>query len=183
MTVRQVQYLLLFLGYDPGQADGVSGQKTQAAVRAFQGSVDGLEVDGIAGEETQKALRKAVAEGAEASEKTGFWGEIQFFDRQEFACRCPRCGGFPVEPEEKLVRLADQVRIHFGKPITVSSGVRCREHNAEVGGVSNSRHLLGKAMDFTVGGVGAEAVLAFVRQLGVRYAYAIDSNFVHMDII
>ena len=48
-----------------------------------------------------------------------------------------------------LVRKADALRAHLGVPIHVSSGVRCKSHNAAVGGVSNSRHLTGKAMDFT----------------------------------
>ena len=40
-----------------------------------------------------------------------------------------------------------------------------------------------KAMDFTVRGKSAAQVLAFVKQQPeVRYCYAIDGNFVHMDI-
>ena len=78
---------------------------------------------------------------------------------------------------------ADDVREHFGKPITVSSGVRCETHNARVGGVSGSRHKRGKAMDFCVSGIPASIVLPYVQSLsGIRYAYAIDSSFVHMDV-
>lgn len=35
MTIRQIQCLLVYLGYDPGAIDGADGQKTRAAVRAF----------------------------------------------------------------------------------------------------------------------------------------------------
>ena len=79
--------------------------------------------------------------------------------------------------------LADRVRQHFDNAVLISSGVRCQLHNAAVGGVSNSRHLTGKAMDFRVLGNTADRVLAFVQlQPELRYAYAIDETYVHMDI-
>ena len=36
MTVIQIQHLLAYLGYDPGDCDGAMGRNTQAAVRRFQ---------------------------------------------------------------------------------------------------------------------------------------------------
>ena len=36
MTAKQIQCLLTYLGYDPGQIDSVDGPKTQAALRAFR---------------------------------------------------------------------------------------------------------------------------------------------------
>lgn len=63
MTTRQVQNLLDYLGYDPGTIDGLDGQKTRAAVKAFQQDFAGLAVDGVAGAATEKALRHAVAYG------------------------------------------------------------------------------------------------------------------------
>ena len=109
---------------------------------------------------------------------------VKYFSRSEFRCPCGRCGGFPVEPEERLVRLADMVRQHFDAPATVSSGVRCQAHNDELpGSVKNSYHVRGKAMDFCVRGVSGATLLAYVRQLpGVHYAYQIDDSFVHMDV-
>jgi uncharacterized protein YcbK (DUF882 family) len=66
----------------------------------------------------------------------------------------------------------------------VSSGVRDSRHNAAVGGVSNSRHLKGKAMDFDVEGKTSDQVLTYVqKQPEIRYAYAIDGDYVHMDIL
>ena len=82
-----------------------------------------------------------------------------------------------------MVRALDAVRAHFGKAIIPSSGVRCPTHNANVGGVSNSRHLSGKAVDFSVPGLSADMVLSYVQHRnGIRYAYAIDASYVHMDI-
>lgn len=206
MTVKQRQLLLAYLGYDPGTIDGVDGQQTMAAVKAFQQDFGGLAVDGVAGAATEKALRHAVAYGMPekkqttttgdsaavdkdslTTDKTGtFWDSIKYFKRSEFKCKCggKYCNGYPVEMQEKVVKAADKVRAHFGKPMTVSSGIRCTKHNAAVGGVSNSRHLQGKAIDFTVSGFSSSMILAYVQTLPeIRYAYAIDSNFVHMDIL
>ena len=193
MTVRQVQLLLTFLGYNPGDCDGVDGKNTQAALRAFQ-QAEGLEPDGIAGQQTQARLREAVFQGrtktgeepAAAPPGTGTWWDgIRYFSREEpyIGCSCGQCGGFPVEPSEKLMRLADAVRAAAGRPMVPTSTVRCRAHNKAVGGVENSRHLLGKAMDFSIPGWSADRTLALVRQQkDARYAYAIDGTHVHMDI-
>lgn len=192
MTIRQVQLLLSFLGYDAGAPDGIDGEKTQSAVRLFQAQ-EGLREDGIAGSKTQERLLDAVAQGRmytrtepKAENGTGdFWKDTRYFSRNEpyIACSCGSCGGFPVEPDEKLMRLADRVRQQAGAAMIPSSTVRCRAHNAEVGGVANSRHLAGKAMDFSIRGWTAERTLALVRQQKeVRYAYAIDGTHVHMDI-
>lgn len=184
MTTEQVQHLLGFLGFDVGAADGVAGEMTRAAVRSFQAAYGGLDVDGSAGEDTQKALREAVGKGWTRPEGD-FWAEIRFFRREEFRCRCggKYCGGFPAEPREGLVREAEALRAHFGGAVIVTSGVRCQRHNKNVGGVANSRHLTGKAMDFRVAGHSAREVVAYLgKRKGIRYVYAIDGNHVHMDI-
>lgn len=116
---------------------------------------------------------------------TSWWDDIKYFDRDEFECHCEGkyCDGYPAEPSQILVRVADRVREHFGAPAIVSSGVRCKTHNANVGGVANSKHLSGKAMDFCISGKTAEQVLAYVeKQPEINYAYAIDREYVHMDV-
>ena len=159
MNIRQIQNLLDYLGYEPGVIDGAMGRNTQAAVRRFQADY-GLTADGDPGAATQKMLIGAIAgtavkvEKPESSDepKTGtFWDDIQFFSRAEFRCPCGRCGGFPVEPQESMVRTVDEIRRRLGVPVSIvdsgGSGVRCAAHNAEVGGVSNSQHLFGLAAD------------------------------------
>lgn len=198
MTIKQIQSLLTYLGYNPGAVDGADGGNTQAAVRRFQ-QAEGLGVDGIAGSKTQAALLAAVAAGrvyAPPDDTSGtagtsggaggsWWSDIKYFTRDEpyIACPCGRCGGFPVEPAEKLMRLADAVREDAGRPMVPTSTVRCDAHNAEVGGVPTSRHKLGHAMDFVIPGLTAAQILEIVRrQEGVVYCYAIDGSAVHMDI-
>lgn len=196
MTIRQTQCLLEYLGYEPGAIDGLDGSNTRDAVKAFQ-RAEGLTVDGVAGVQTQAALKDAVWQdrfakdnivpsSGQPPDKTGtFWDSIKYFTRDEpyIACPCGRCGGFPVEPAEKLMRLADAVREAAGKPMVPTSTVRCDAHNAEVGGVPTSRHKLGHAMDFVIPGLTAAQILAIVRrQKDVVYCYAIDGSAVHMDI-
>lgn len=176
--------------YTPGLVvDGLAGWNTVTATKKMQQAL-GLKSDGIAGRLTRAKLDgEDVADtnvSHTAPSKTGtFWDTIKYFTKAEFACKCRKyCNGYPVEPQEKLVRAADKVREHFNAPATVSSGIRCTRHNANVGGVSNSRHLKGKAMDFCIEGKTSAQVLAFVQTLPeIRYAYAIDSGFVHMDIL
>jgi N-acetylmuramoyl-L-alanine amidase len=55
-TISGVQARLNNLGYLCGEVDGVSGPKTQSAVRQFQ-EAEGLAIDGIAGPETCARLK------------------------------------------------------------------------------------------------------------------------------
>ena len=187
MTVKQKQCLLYYLGYYVGNIDGKWGTCSTLATKAFQKDY-GLEEDGIFGSNTEKKILSVIATGEapKRAESTGdFWDEIEFFDKSEFKCNCGGvyCDGFPAEPKEKLVRVADKVRRNLGAKATVSSGVRCTKHNKNVGGVPESRHLSGKAMDFRVVGKTASQLLAEVKKHSeIRYAYAIDGNYVHMDI-
>lgn len=196
MTLLQIQCLLQYLGYYTITVDGIWGPGTEQATKDFQ-AAEGLEDDGIPGKLTQAALLDAVANGRfkaadttqPDSEETGtealWWNDIKYFTREEFRCKCggKYCSGFPEEPQEGMVRAIDNVREHFGKAFTPNSGVRCPTHNANVGGVSTSRHLYGKAVDFHVPGKTAAQVLAYLATLpGLGYCYDIDGTSVHMDI-
>lgn len=182
MTDTQKQCLLKYLGYYTGAVDGIFGNASRQATKDFQAD-HGMENSGVFDSATEEMILQALAGGVE--KVADFWEEIQYFQKDEFRCKCggKYCQGFPVQPNEQLVRLADRVRAHFALPMIVSSGVRCITHNAAVGGAVASRHMAGKAMDFCVRGKTASEVLAFVQtQKDVRYAYAIDGSYVHMDI-
>ena len=154
MTLKQKQALLAYLGCYDGPLDGIWGEKSQRATIDFQRAyMEQTEVDGIFGAATEKRILEVVASGEEPiadkmSATADWWKDIRYFTRAEFRCPCGKCGGFPVEPDEKLVRTVDAIRAKLGKPITINSGVRCQEHNDELpGSAKNSYHLKGMAAD------------------------------------
>ena len=49
----------------------------------------------------------------------------------------------------RLTRELDRVRVILGAPVHISSGYRCAELNARVGGSLRSAHMFGRAADFT----------------------------------
>ena len=144
MTVVQSQHLLAYLGYYTGAIDGIWGSRSQNSCFAFQKQYGGLQTDGMAGPETWKALKDAVAsdmffadtggkgKDAETGKTETFWEEIEFFDREEFRCRCggKYCSGFPAQPDEALVRLVNDLRKQAGRPAHCSSGLRCPVWNS-----------------------------------------------------
>lgn len=152
MTIKQKQCLLFYLGYYVGNIDGVWGTLSKTATKAFQKDY-GLTADGVCGTETEKALTHAVAYGMpakkqEVSTSGDAWEGIKHFRKSEFACKCGKyCNGYPADIDMKMVKYADAIRERIGKPISINSGLRCKTHNANVGGVSNSQHLYGTAAD------------------------------------
>lgn len=185
MTIKQIQHLLAYLGYYTGVVDGIWGNQSATAATRFQQDYGGLNQDGIAGVETQQALRKAVSEGMPEREEDSFWEHIRYWNREEFRCRCggKYCNGFPAEPDRTLVELADDLRAAAGKPGHASSCLRCPVWNSLQGGVANSRHLSGKALDFYIEGLSGAQLLARAQaDKRTNYAYIIDGQWVHVDV-
>jgi len=102
------------------------------------------------------------------------------FRRSEFACKC-KCGFATVDVD--LLAALESVRNRFGEPVTINCGCRCEKHNANVGGVENSKHKLGLAVDITVKNVSPDEVYdffdkSFPLSMGVgRY-----DTFTHIDV-
>lgn len=157
--------------------DGLAGQETKDATVRWQAE-HGLTADGIAGVNTRRKIEE------ESLDEDDWWSDIRYFSKKEFACKCNRyCDGYPAQMQRAVVKLADRAREELKGVAFVSSGLRCAQHNANVGGVSNSRHLTGKAIDLRIEGKTARQTLAWAqKQPEVRYAYAIDSYYVHMDV-
>lgn len=165
MTVKQQQCLLYYLGYYVGNIDGKWGQLSKTATKAFQADY-GLTANGICDNETEKALKHAVTHGMPVVEtKEPAWDGIKYFQRREFACKCGKCGGYPVEPSMDLLEVLDNIREHFGAPVIVNSGIRCETHNKNVGGASKSQHLYGTAADISVTGVSPSKVADYAETL------------------
>ena len=190
MTVKQAQCLLLYLGYSTGWPDGVVGPKTCGAISVFQSDY-GLTATGQLDETTGKMLVAAVAGTAAKVERpqTGsWWDDIKYFKPEEdnICCPCPRCVGKREYPTEALMKTADRIREELG-PMVVSSCRRCQEHNDELpGSAKNSRHIIGKAMDFNAPkSTPAQIEACLVRRKAageIRYWYRMDSGWYHFDI-
>ena len=198
MNSKQRQNLLQYLDYYIGIPDGDWGPLSREACKAFQRDRN-LTPDGYGGTETDKALLYAVYNDLKkphpvedeviSNSKTPigtFWDEIEYFTRDEFRCKCggKYCNGYPSEPDERMVRIADQLRKNLGVPITIVSGLRCKTWNAIQGGVSNSQHMYGEAADIYAKGVSQSRVEAELDKIGgVRHHYAITgSSNVHFDV-
>ena len=200
MTTKQAQNLLQYLGYYVGTIDGVWGSGSREACKSFQRD-RGITVDGYHGPETDKALRYAVANDLmkpedvvisekettteESSAVDAFWNHIRYWTREEFRCRCggKYCNGFPAEPDQTLVELVDDIRHKAGRPGIPSSGLRCKTWNSLQGGVANSDHMRGKALDFSIEGMSGSQLLALAQaDKRTRYAYIIDGGWVHVDV-
>lgn len=149
MNNKQKQNLLQFLGLYDGAIDGIWGPKSQKAIESVHKKYPNLD--------DTAALLEAVADWEPVipeTKSTGtFWDEIEYFTRDEFRCQCKGryCNGFPVEPQEKMVRTVNEIRRRLCVPVTIvesgGSGVRCEIHNRNVGGVTSSDHLTGNAAD------------------------------------
>lgn len=70
------------------------------------------------------------------------------FTSEEMACR--HCQKQKID--DKVIAMAQELRDYLGKPMHVTSGYRCKVHNANIGGVNNSYHTKGMALDFVVRG-------------------------------
>lgn len=156
-------------------ADGVVGNNTIVKLKEYQ-KKNGLAVDGICGKNTIAKLN---------AKPSLSWNDIKHFKKSEFTCKCG-CGLNNIQLE--VVKVADEIREHYGKPCIVNCGTRCTKHNKEVGGVTNSRHLIGKAIDLKVSGIDGGTLLNYTKQLvkqgKLRYTYRITTNgtAVHIDI-
>ena len=177
--------------------DGLAGPRTVAALQAYQktkglsqtGRVDDATWDALMEESPNLPDREPVPEvdtpAEDSTTVVTFWPGIVYFKREEMRCKCGGryCNGFPAEPQELLMELADRAREHFGRPAHVVSGLRCQRWNQIQGGVANSQHMYGEAMDIRIDGVSSGELLAWMKkQPEVRYCYKINSTNVHFDI-
>lgn len=74
------------------------------------------------------------------------------------------------------------LRDKLKKPMIITSGYRCPALNRAVGGVTNSQHTKGQAVDFHVNGMTIKEVIDFVIKSGVPFDQLIDErSWVHIS--
>ena len=102
------------------------------------------------------------------------------FSLREF--QCPSLPHHHLAPQAPAASL-QKLREAWGKPVTVTSGYPCARHNAEVGGVPNSRHMRGLAADAAVPRAEQEKFRELARAAGFSKILPYPArNFVHLEI-
>lgn len=98
---------------------------------------------------------------------------------------CNHCGLYGDRASANLMAVLEDVREHFGNvPVTINSGVRCNQHNDNVGGASNSRHKIeyADAADIVVKGMSPNSVHAYLSgKYPDKYGIGSYNTFTHID--
>lgn len=102
------------------------------------------------------------------------------FKRQEFACKCGKCGKDDIDV--RLVQELETIRQFCREPIYVNSGCRCEEHNRNVNGAKNSAHIAGKAADVRIDGLPPEAFAYIARRLSNSIKILVYPTFCHVEL-
>jgi zinc D-Ala-D-Ala carboxypeptidase len=100
--------------------------------------------------------------------------DFSYFTMSEFRCGCRRCRNhaFPTHINAKLLTYLEQLRLHFGKPVIITSGLRCSKYNKSLPGSSkNSRHISGMAADIFIKDVSPSDICKYWKSLNVGYCY------------
>ncbi len=188
ISVKKRQTYLKELGLYHDKIDGIWGKNSKAATLALQKKyfTRKSDIDGIYGKNTDILLQCVYN-----------LRNIKYFKLSEFKCDCrgKYCTGYPVVIDRQLIVNLDKMRGYFGKPITVTSGVRCQRYNDSLrGSIKNSKHTKGKAADSVVSGYTSLAarkkVMTYWKTLpkysytycNVNGSYPNMGNAVHVDI-
>ena len=129
---------------------------------------------GVKGKYMIRIYKKAKSEKLSANFKTG-----------EFHCQGVNCcTQTPID--DKLVEFLQKIRDHFGKPVLINSGYRCKKHNAQIPNAgTRSKHMDGMAADIMIRGIAPKEIARFAESIGVKgigcYDTAADGYFVHID--
>jgi len=88
------------------------------------------------------------------------------------------------------INVLQPIRNHFGRSVMISSGYRCKELNAAIGGATNSAHQFGRAADFEINGVDNKELATWIyknlsfRQLILEFYQSeqgTNSGWVHCE--
>lgn len=108
------------------------------------------------------------------------------FNSYEFRCGLGSpCACSTILIDDKLVEYLQNIRDHFGKSITITSGYRCPSYNKSIGSGTGSYHSKGMAADIVVNGVTPREVAKYAESIGILgiglYETSADGHFVHID--
>lgn len=108
---------------------------------------------------------------------------LRHFKRSEFSCK--HCGANLMQ--DWFLVLIDQLRHRHGRPLVISSGYRCPEHNARVSSTGLAGpHTTGCAVDLRVARAEAYNVLRLAMEMefpGIGIAQKGAERFIHIDAL
>ena len=143
LTVRERQEKLKYLGFYTGAIDGIEGVKTKRAYYDLQKKYmkRKKDIDAIYGTNTEKLLESAF--------NVKKYAKNFDINKDKLYCRCKGkyCCGYPAIINIDLLKNLQAERNKWGST-TVTSMLRCKTHNKDIGGSTNSKHLVGKAVDY-----------------------------------
>jgi len=106
--------------------------------------------------------------------------KFKYFDYEEFDS--PDIQGSGQMMKDEILEMIDKVREIYGKPIHINSGYRTPKHNDAVGGVSNSSHLKGLAIDVACNtSKDRYELMSIMLDVGFN-RIGVSSSFLHVDI-
>jgi len=83
---------------------------------------------------------------------------------------------------DKLMMMLDNARAFAGIPFIITSGLRTKEKNEKVGGVSNSAHLTGLACDLRCNNSKNRYSIVYALLMAGFKRIEINSAHIHVDI-
>lgn len=92
----------------------------------------------------------------------------------------PDAPGSGMNMHLSTLQMLQQARTIAGIPFKINSGYRTKAHNAKVGGVKNSSHTRGYAIDIATTTATQPKIIAALRSAGFR-RIGIYKSFVHAD--
>lgn len=77
------------------------------------------------------------------------------------------------------------IRDKIKKPMIITSGFRNSQVNKLVGGVANSQHAKGQAVDFTISGMSVAQIVEFIKKSGIEFDQLINEydKWVHISFV
>lgn len=99
------------------------------------------------------------------------------FSARELACK----GTGAVLVVRKALDALEDMRRHYGQPLTIVSGYRSPEHNKEVGGAKASKHMEGTAFDISSRPSQQEDMIAAALAAGFVGIGRYD-HWIHVDL-
>lgn len=156
------------------------GEYNEANIKKLQKKyLRAKDIDGKYGIDTDRLLRHVYN-----------CSTVKDFKPEEFKCECGGryCTGYPSYMKRVELNNLQSIRDHYGKPITVTCGLRCKPYNNSLrGSIPNSKHLTGYAADIYIPGVtdklsGRKAAINWIRKLpnhNYTYGNGYNSNGVN----